>query len=240
MSRPYKSRNAWQWARRFTRQLPQENKIQSTAGLSKQAESTVVQDLHIYCLSAQYPAEHSLVGSYCSCQHPFYSSNSMQCYSSSSRLCPEKLSFVIFHPKPMPTTTNRTGWWENCKTNSRYWTSLCQSLAALPNRGPAAYCTCMQRGDPTSLQASQLRSAIENCCWFQPIFGTEGFTTQPHLQADLEICLPQLLLAHGNNKAIFTWKAHPLFSQRHEQPSPQAREPGVSSRGGCLQAQRAI
>lgn len=36
------------------------NKIHSTAGLFKQAQSNIIQDLHIYCLFTQYPTEHNL------------------------------------------------------------------------------------------------------------------------------------------------------------------------------------
>lgn len=81
---------------------------------------------------------------------------------------------------------------------------------------------CTQKRIPLLSKPVSFAQHIKNRCWFQPIFGTGGFTIQPHLQADLEICLPRLLLTYGNNKAIFTWKANPLFSQKQEQPLQEA------------------
>lgn len=60
-----------------------------------------------------------------------------------------------------------------------------------------------KKGIPLLSKPARFVQYSKNCYWFQPIFGTD-FAIQPHLYADLEIRLSQLLLTYGNNKAIFT------------------------------------
>lgn len=47
-----------------------------------------------------------------------------------------------------------------------------------------------KKGIPPPSKPVSFAQQIKNCCRLQPIFGTASFTIQPHLQADLETCLP--------------------------------------------------
>lgn len=105
----YRSRNTWQWARRFTRQLSQrtKSKVQLDYLNKHRAVLSKICTFTVYLLSTQL----STIlwnNTDCSCKHPFYSDTLSIC---SYRLCPKKLSLVIFYSKPTPTITKRTRLW---------------------------------------------------------------------------------------------------------------------------------